>query len=68
MTNHYIELEGDDAEYLMTSCPRVIAFEELVIEWGIKLLEKVGNDELFKRKTLEQDLAELERLGSSDND
>lgn len=31
MTSHYIELEGEDPQYLMISCPRVIAFEELVI-------------------------------------
>ena len=38
MTYHYGELNGQDSEYLMISCPRVIAFEELIIEWAIKLM------------------------------
>ena len=49
----------------MISCPRVIAFEELIIEWSIKLMQKIGKDELFKRRSLEQDQAEMARLGNS---
>ena len=46
----------------MISCPRVIAFEELVIEWAFKLLEKIANDELFKRRSIDQDKAEIASL------
>ena len=67
MTNHYVELSGQDSEYLMISCPRVIPFEELIIDWSIKLMEKVGKDELFKRKSLEQDMAEIDGLGNDEN-
>ena len=53
MTYHYVELGGEDSEYLMISCPRVIAFEELIIEWAMKLMQKVGKDELFKRRSVD---------------
>lgn len=63
LSGHYMEIGGADSEYLMVTCPRVIAFEELVIEWSIKLLQKVGKDELFKRRSVEQDEAEMASLG-----
>jgi len=52
MTTHYEEMDGTDHEYLMLSCPRVINFEQLVIEWSLKLLERLSEDELFKRSTI----------------
>jgi len=39
----------------MISCPRVIEFEHLVLEWAIKLIRQVAKDELFKRTSIEQD-------------
>ena len=65
MTSHYQETGGLDSEYLMISCPRVLAFEQLVVDWAIKLLEKIGKEELFKRSTLASEEAELERLVQS---
>ena len=35
MTMHYEETGGADSEYLMISCPRVIAFELLIVDWAI---------------------------------
>ena len=67
MTYHYQELSGQDSEYLMISCPRVIPFEELIIDWAIKLMDKVAKDELFKRKSIEQDKAEIAGLGNDEN-
>ena len=52
MASHYAEIGGVDSEYLMLSCPRVIDFELLIIEWAIKILQKVGMEELFKRTSL----------------
>ena len=51
----------------MISCPRVIPFEELIIDWAIKLMEKVGKEELFKRKSLQQDMTEIDGLGNDEN-
>ena len=62
MSSHYKENDGPDSEYLMVTCPRVIPFELLIFEWAIKLLDKVGETELFKRTTLEQDRDELEKV------
>ena len=62
MTSHYKENEGPDSEYLMVTCPRVIPFELLIMDWAIKLLNKVGETELFKKTTLEQDRDELEKV------
>jgi len=67
LSGHYAELIGTDSEYLMVTCPRVIAFEEMVIEWAIKLLQKVGKDELFKRRSVDQDEAEIATLGHDEN-
>ena len=46
----------------MVTSPRVIPFELLIFDWAIKLLDKVGETELFKRTTLEQDQVELEKI------
>ena len=62
MSGHYKENDGPDSEYLMVTCPRVIPFELLILDWAIKLLNKVGEAELFKKTTLEQDQAELEKV------
>ena len=43
----------------MISCPRVLEFEKLIIDWGIKLLEKNGQQELFKRSSLEEEQKEV---------
>lgn len=45
----------------MLSCPRVIAFEQLIVEWAIKLLDRLAQDELFKCRTIQQDQAELKQ-------
>jgi hypothetical protein len=66
MTNHYEEIGGQDSQYLMISCPRVIQFEMLVLEWGLKLLDKISKEELFKRSSLEQDKEALQRLPASE--
>lgn len=65
LTGHYIELGGSDSEYLMISCPRVIEFEIMVVEWAIKLLVKVACMELIKKSTLEKDEQELVRVGTT---
>lgn len=56
---------GSDSEYLMISCPRVIEFEIMMIEWAIKLLVKIASQELFKTSTLEKDEKELALVGTS---
>ena len=53
MSNHYKENNGPDFEYLMVTCPRVIPFEIMITDWAIKLLEHVGETQLFHRTTLE---------------
>lgn len=50
----------------MISCPRVIRFEVLIVDWAIKLLEKIGEKELFSRKSLEAEERELEGLDEID--
>ena len=62
MTSHYEETGGVDSAYLMISCPRVIDFELLIVDWAIQLLQKIGKDELLKESTLKQDEAELAKL------
>ena len=39
LTNHYVEIGGSDSEFLMLSCPRVIEFELMIVDWAIKVLE-----------------------------
>lgn len=53
MNNHYSEIGGSDAQYLMISSPRVIEFELLILDWGIKLLEHIAKDELFRHGSLD---------------
>lgn len=43
MSAHYTEVDGLDSQYLMISCPRVVRFEVLIVDWAIKLLEKIGD-------------------------
>ena len=66
MSYHYSELGGLDPEYLMISCPRVIDFEKLIVDWAIKLLLKISQEELFKRKSLEEEEKELDGLDEID--
>ena len=61
MSSHYSETGGEDSEYLMMTCPRVLDFELLIVDWALKLVEKVGKEELLKKRTLAQDRAELAR-------
>lgn len=65
-TNQYKEGGGPDFEYLMVSCPRVIAFELYVVDKAIKLLKHIGQKELFHRTSLDEDKAELERVKTKD--
>ena len=55
MTNHYQEIDGQDSQYLMISSPRVLKFEMLILEWGLKVLKKISKDELYSRSTLDED-------------
>lgn len=55
--------EGEeDAEFLMVSCPRIIPFEILIIDFALKLLDKVGKRFLFKKRSLAKDVQELAEL------
>jgi len=49
----------------MISSPRVLAFEQLVVDWALRLLDRVSQNELFKRSSLEEDQAEMESVGPS---
>ena len=62
LITNYKEEVGTDKEYIMISCPRLIAYELMVIDWAIKILVKHGEVQLFKKSTLEQDRQELEQL------
>ena len=53
MTSHYVEMGGVDSEFLMLSCPRVVDFELLCVEWAIKLLQKTALQELLKRRSID---------------
>lgn len=66
MTNHYQEIDGPDSQYLMISCPRVLKFEMLILEWGLKVLDKISKDELFSRSTLDEDKESLKRVSASE--
>ena len=46
---------GGDQEYLMISSPRLIAYELMVVEWAIDILEYYGKEQLYKRSTLDED-------------
>ena len=35
LSNHYSEIGGEDSEYLMMTCPRVLDFELLIVDWAI---------------------------------
>lgn len=52
-------LDHEDHCYLMVSCPRVIAYELLVVDFAIKFLDYFGQNYLFKRASLEHDFDQL---------
>lgn len=59
---NYKEQDGVDQDYLMISCPRVIPYELMVIDWAIKIMEKHGEVLLLKKSSLDQDLESLDKL------
>lgn len=46
-----------DAEFIMITCPRVIAFELFVVRYALNLLTYISETTLFHRSSLEQDEA-----------
>ena len=64
LITNYKEEIGADKEYIMISCPRLIAYELMVIDWAIRILVKHGEVQLFKKSALEQDRESLEMLSS----
>ena len=52
---NYKETGLPDADQIMISCPRLIAYELLVVEFATRLLEHIVKD-LSSNTTLEQDL------------
>ena len=49
LTNNYKEMEGEYEDYLMISCPRVVKFELMMVDFAIKLLEAAYNTIYCKR-------------------
>ena len=56
----FVKQSGNsDIEFIMVHSPRLLAFEIYIIEYGLRLLNKIGEQELFNRTSLEEDEAEL---------
>ena len=50
----------------MLSCPRVLDFELMVVEWAIKVLQKHAKTQLMKRSSLEEDLEALDKTSNQE--
>ena len=62
---NYKETGLPDADQIMISCPRLIAYELLVIDFAIRLLEYAYKEHLCTKSTLEQDILALRNPGLS---
>jgi len=49
-------LEDEDHSLIMMTCPRIIRYELLVVDFAQKLLRYHGEQVLFKRSSLEKDM------------
>lgn len=56
MVPNYKETGLPDADQIMISCPRLIAYELVVIEFAIRLLEHIYKVQLCAKTSLEQDM------------
>lgn len=45
-------IDDEDYSYLMVSCPRVIGFELLIVDFGLRLLQEYGSKFLLRRSSL----------------